>query len=409
MHDYFSSDFFVANRARLRQLFSGTAPIVLTANGLLQRNGDNSYRFRQDSSFWYMTGIDQPDIWLVMDKNKEYLIIRGRDEVREAFDGRIESDELARRSGITTIFDEKTGWKQLGSRLKRSKHVATLGAAPAYAEWHGFYANPSRAELLSQIKTYNEEVELLDLREHFKRMRVVKQQEELNALQAAIDITLDGIKYVSSHSRLSKYGYEYEVEADLSRQFRRAGSRHAFDPIIASGPRACQLHNMESDGPLSADELMVLDVGADVSNYAADITRTVAIGEPSRRQQAVFDAVCEVQTYALDLLKPGVIMLDYEKEVETFMGEKLRELGLIKTIDHEAVRHYYPHATSHFLGLDPHDVGDYKMALEPGMVLTCEPGIYIPGEGIGIRIEDDVLITADGNTVMSAALPNQLC
>lgn len=412
--DRFSSEFFVGNRARLRQLFSGTAPIVITSNGLLQRNGDTSYRFRQDSSFWYLTGIDEPDVVLVIDKAKEYLIVRGRDEVREAFDGKVEADDLVRRSGISMVLDEKTGWKQLGGRLKRSKHVATLAASPVYAEWHGFYSNPARAELIKQIKSYKDDVELLDLREHLTKMRCLKQPVELEAIQRAIDVTIDGLKYVTAKSRLPKYAFEYEMEADLTRQFRRAGSHHAFDPIIASGARACQLHYLANNGPVAADELVIFDVGADASNYAADISRTVALGNnpdsrgPSRRQQAVFDAVCDVQDYALSLLKPGTVSADYEKEVETYMGEKLRELGLIKTIDHDAVRRYYPHATSHFLGLDTHDVGDYKAPLEPGMVLTCEPGIYIPEEGIGVRIEDDILITASGYEVLSAALPRQL-
>ncbi len=410
MQDNFTSGFFAGNRARLRQLFTGTAPIVVTANGLLQRNSDTAFPYRQDSSFWYLTGLDTADTVLVMDKDKEYLIVNGRDKVREAFDGRIEAEDLARRSGIATVFDEKTGWKQLGSRLKRSKYVATLAAAPAYAEWHGLYTNPARAELVRTIRTFNETVELLDLRDHLTKMRAIKQPVELEAIQTAIDITIDGLKYVTSRNRLQKYAYEYEVEADLTRQFRRVGYHHSFAPIVASGARACSMHHIANDGPLASDELLVLDVGAEVSWYAADISRTVSLGtgEPTRRQQAVFNAVCEVQDYALSLLKPGAINVDYEKEVEAFMGEKLRELGLIKTIDHDTVRRYFPHATTHFLGLDAHDVGEYRQPMEPGMVMVCEPGIYIPEEGIGVRIEDDLVISADGHTILSSRMPRSL-
>jgi Xaa-Pro aminopeptidase len=232
------------------------------------------------------------------------------------------------------------------------------------------------------------------------------------AIQTAIDVTIDGLKYVTAKTRLPKYAYEYEVEADLSRQFRRAGFHHAFEPIVASGERACQLHYMANAGALAADELLIFDVGAEAHGYAADISRTVALGGsergPTRRQQAVYDAVCEVQDYALAMLKPGTINVEYEKEVESFMGEKLRELGLIKTIEHEAVRKYFPHATTHFLGLDAHDVGDYRQPMEPGMVMVCEPGIYIPEEGIGVRIEDDLVITPDGHTVLSVGIPRQL-
>jgi Xaa-Pro aminopeptidase len=414
MHDMFpmfSSAFFAGNRARLRQLFTGKAPIVITAQGLLQRNSDNVFAFRQDSSFWYLTGIDEPDVVLVLDKEKEYLIVRDRDEIREFFDGKVLGDVLSRRSGIATVYDEKTGWKQLGGRLKRSKHVATLAPSAAYAEWHGLFTNPARAELVRTIKTYNEAIEVLDLREHLAKMRVVKQPQEIAAIQLAVDTTIDGLTYVTNRRRLKQYAYEYEVEADLLHQFRRTGHGvQAFDPIVASGARACQLHYMDNNGPLAADELLVFDVGVEVSNYAADIARTVPLGDngPSRRQQAVFDAVCEVQDYALSLIKPGVVNIDYEKLVETFMGEKLRELGLIKTIDKANVRRFFPHLTSHFLGLDAHDVGDYKQPLVPGVVMVCEPGIYIPEEGIGVRIEDDLVITDDGYRLLSSRLPRQL-
>ncbi len=408
MQPTFTSDFFAGNRARLRQLFAGTAPIVITANGLLQRNGDTTYMYRQDSSFWYLTGVNEPDILLVMDKDKEYLIVKGRDMIREAFDGHIDTEMLIRTSGISTVYDDKTGWKQLSGRLKRSKHVATLAAAPAYAEWHGFYSNPARAELMRTIKTYNDDIELLDLREHLTKMRSIKQPVELQAIQTAIDVTIDGLKYVTAKNRLPKYAYEYEIEADLTRQFRKAGYHHAFDPIVASGVRACQMHYLANNGPLASDELLIFDVSTEVSGYASDVARTVALGEPSRRQQAVYDAVCDVQDFALSMLKPGTVNVDYEKEVESFMGEKLRELGLIKTIEPDAVRKYFPHATTHFLGLDAHDVGEYRQPMQPGMVMVCEPGIYIPEEGIGVRIEDDLVITPDGHTVLSSRMPRQL-
>jgi Xaa-Pro aminopeptidase len=228
-------------------------------------------------------------------------------------------------------------------------------------------------------------------------------------LQAAIDVTITGLKQALRPSKLRSYYYEYEVEAELTRSFRRAGARgHAFAPIVAAGKNACILHNERNTGALKPGELLLCDVGAEVSHYCADITRTVALGDPSQRQVAVHEAVQEALGYATSLLRPGATFKDYEKHVEVFMGEKLRELGLIKTITKEAVRLYYPHATSHFLGLNPHDVGIYDMPLEPGMVLTVEPGIYIADEGIGVRIEDDVVITADGNTVLTVALPHDL-
>lgn len=407
----FPSDFFAANRARLRGLPDGPAAdnlTVLTANGLLQRNADTTYKYRQDSSFWYLTGISEPDIILVMDGDEEYLILPGRDAVREAFDGAVTAEMLTARSGIATVLDEAAGWQKLGERVKKAKRLATLEAAPAYVERHGLYTNPVRARLAGRLRDCNQDFELLDLREQLARLRAIKQPAELQAIRQAIEVTAAGLDFVTSAERLQAYAHEYEIEADLTREFRRRGYGHAFDPIIAAGARACQLHYLANDGPLAAGQLLIFDVGAEVNTYAADISRTVAIGQPTKRQQQVFEAVCEVQDFALSLLKPGTISADYEKDIEAIMGEKLRELGLIKTVDREAVRKYYPHATSHFLGLDVHDVGDYRQPLEAGMVLTCEPGIYIPEEGIGVRIEDDILITAGGHEVLSRQLPRAL-
>jgi len=409
MQSYFTSDFFAGNRQRLRELFTGTAPIVLTANGLLQRGADSTYGFAQDANFWYLTGIDEPDMVLVLDRDKEYLMVPGRSTSREAFDGALETEALIRRSGIQTIVDEGAGWDQLASRLKKVKHVATVGIPPAYIATYGMYANPARANLAQRLQTHNQRLELLDLSPHLSRLRMIKQPAELQAIQAAIDITLASLKAATSPAKLTKYGYEYELEAELSRSFRRRGATgHAFEPIVASGKRACTLHNVANNGPLASDELVVLDVGAEVEHYAADITRTISLATPSRRQQAVHAAVLEAQKFALDLLQPGVQLHWYEEQVAHFLGEKQRELGLIKTISNENIRRYTPHATSHFLGLNVHDIGDYDRALEPGVVMTVEPGIYIHEEGIGVRIEDDILITARGTKVLSQKLSREL-
>jgi Xaa-Pro aminopeptidase len=405
----FESDFFAGNRARLRQLFTGTAPIVITANGRLQQTSDEAYAFTQDSSFWYLTGVDDPDVVLVMDQNKEYLILPERSLVSEIFDGAITADDLARISGIKEIYPEKEGWKYLGSRLKRLRHVATLGANPVFMETFGMYTNPARATLIHRLKEYNAHLELLDIRQHLARLRMIKQPAEIAAIQKAIDITLDTLKMIGRPSSLKRYAFEYEIEADITRGFRRGGAMgHAFTPIVAAGRRAVTLHNIANEGKLASDELLVTDVGAQYAHYAADITRTFDLGNATKRAQNVHSAVVEVYEYACSLLKPGVLIRDYEKEVETFMGEKLRELGLIKVIERDDVRRYFPHATSHYLGLDAHDAGDYDRPLEPGVVMTVEPGIYIPEEGIGVRVEDDILITPDGLEVMSARLPLML-
>jgi Xaa-Pro aminopeptidase len=409
MESHFTSEFFEGNRRRLRELFTGTAPIVISGNGLLQRGADSAYDFSQDANFWYLTGLDEPDLVLVMDRDKEYLIVPDRDASRQAFDGALDGEALLRRSGIQAAYGDEEGWRQLGNRVRKVKHVATIAPPPAYAEHHGLYTNPARAAMLARLKTYNDELQILDLTPHLSRMRMVKQLPELAAMQAAIDITTASLKSAFGDAKRQKYAAEYELEAEISYGFRRRGAAgHAFAPIVAGGPRACTLHNVANNAPLSADELVVVDVGAEVEHYAADITRTINLRLPSRRQQAVHTAVLETQEYAIGLLKPGVALKNYEQQVEHFLGEKMRELSLIKTISHETVRAFCPHATSHFLGLNVHDIGDYERPLEAGMVLTVEPGIYIPTESIGIRIEDDILITDTGTKNLSRKLSRGL-
>lgn len=409
MEQTFTSEFFAGNRAKLRELFTGTAPIVLTANGLMQLGADIPHPFRQDASFWYFSGCDAPDVVLVMDKEKEYLILPHREKVRVIFEGAVDEAALKRMSGIDQVLDEQQGWKILGGRIKKAKHVATLAAPPAYMERLGMYSNPARRRLLKQMKAYNESVELLDISQHVQRLRMVKQPAEIAAIQRAIDITEDSLKQVIRTARRGKYGRAYEVEADLTRSFKLLGaSGHAFEPTIASGAQAITLHNNDTRHALSADELLLCDVGAEFDHYAADITRTFSLRTPSRRQQAVYAAVLDTHAFAVAALKPGVLIKEYEAQVEQFMGEKLRELSLIKSIEPEVVREFYPHATSHFLGINAHDAGLYDRPLEPGVVLTVEPGIYIPNEAMGIRIEDDVLITADGAHIMSDKLGREL-
>lgn len=399
------AEFFINNRARLRLLFTGTAPIVLTAAGLLQQNGDMTLPFRQDSSFWYFTGIDEPGIILVMEKNKEYLILPNRPRFNDVAEGALDLEKLSASSGIKEILDNQEGWRRLNSRLKRLKHVAVLPALPSYIEDHAFYTNPARAHLSSKIKESNADISFLDLRRHIIKLRLIKQPEEIESIKAAIKITSDTISKIAKN--VSKYKFEYEVDAFLLSEFRRHNSTYAFTNVVSSGKNSTAIHYGKGDDPLNSGDLLLVDVGAEVNHYAADITRVIPIsGKMSKRQQQVFDSVSEVQEHAYSLLKPGVVYKEYESQIEHFMGEKLRELGLISTIDRDSVRKYFPHLTSHFLGLDTHDIGEFTTVFRENMVLTVEPGIYIHEEGLGIRLEDDVIITKTGIKNLSDNLPS---
>lgn len=407
MSDMFTADFYVGNRKKLRTLFQGTAPIVITANGKLQKGTSDHFRLYQDGNFLYLTGINEPDVILVLDKDKEYLILPDRSDGGEAFYGALDPTELIQRSGIPEVLDYKTGWKRLTTKLKKVKHVATLAPSPVYVEHYDFYTNPARATVLSKLKEINQNLEPLDLGQHMALMRMVKQGPELAAIQRAIDISTQAFKNLKR--RLPKLDYEYQVEALLAYDFRRQGADGiAYDTIAASGPNACIMHYGSNAQPLLAGQSIMIDAGAAFNRYAADITRTYMLGPPDKRHEQVWTAVKEVYDFAASNLKPGISIRQNERAVEQFMGEKLRSLGLIRNVERAEIRTFFPHATSHFLGLDVHDAGDYDRPLEPGVTLTIEPGIYIPAEGIGIRLEDDFVVTEDGVQNLSAALPLDL-
>jgi Xaa-Pro aminopeptidase len=405
MNNLFSSTFFKDNRQALRNRVNGL--LVFTASGLLQRSADTTFPYRQDSNFWYLTGITEPDILLVMEGSDEYLIVPDRGKSKQIFDGSIDTAKLSQISGVIDVFDEKEGLKKLQSTLKRANEVASFNAPDSYVAQAGIYTNPARNRLLDMLtKHLVKDAAVKDIRAEMVALRMLKQPPELNAIKEAIAITVEAFREVMRQR--NDYMYEYEVAADITRHFMRHKSPHAYEPIIAGGKRACTLHYISNGHSLDTSELLLIDAGAEVEGYAADITRTLSLDKPTARQTAVQEAVKNVQEFALEQIKPGVFLKEYEQSVEKKMGEELKRLKLIKTPDREAVRRYYPHATSHFLGLDVHDVADYTKPLLPGMVLTVEPGIYIPEESIGVRIEDDILVTESGIEVLSKNLPSSL-
>jgi Xaa-Pro aminopeptidase len=407
MSELFTTQFFSDNRRSLSATIDKNIPIVITANGLLQKSADATFPFRQDGNFWYLTGINLPDILIIIDGQKEYLIIPTLTTAKEHFDGHIDTEKLKMVSGITTVLDIRDGWELIKKLVLKYSKIATLLPPPKYSDTFGFYTNPARQDLCSKIHDIKSVVELVDIRKSMSQLRMVKQEPEIRAIKQAITVTIDAINDIKKN--IESYKYEYEIEAELTRCFRKNGGEgHAFDPIIASGSNACTIHYMENNSVISRDNLILFDIGAQNSSYAADISRTIAINNPSNRQLAVHKAVCEVQDYAFSIIKPGLLMRELELKVEEKMGQKLIELGLIKEASHESIRKYYPHAVSHFLGYDVHDAGDYETPLQSGCVITIEPGIYIPEEGIGIRIEDDVLVTDEGISILSEKLSRDL-
>lgn len=407
MSDIFPTDFFAGNRAKLRQALPDEPLIAVVANGLLQRSADSSFPFQQDSNFWYLTGLSDPDLVLVLAPQGDYLIVPNRSVTRQAFDGVLDHAMLGARTGLDTILDETAGWEKLLMQLRKARRLATPWPTESYIETYGLYSNPARRRFVQRCRQVVPDLRLNDARQALAGLRMIKQTPEIEAIKEAITITSQTLQDIMA--KLPTYKTEYEIEADLSYGFRHRGADgHAFEPIIAGGAKACTLHNVSNDAPLRPNQLVVMDVGAEVSHYAADITRTAAYGEPTSRQKAVYKAVLEVQKQARGLLKPGTLLREYEQRVEELIGEQLRQLKVSDGRDRNEIRRYYPHAASHFMGLDVHDVGHYDLPLQVGTVLTVEPGIYIPEEGIGVRIEDDVIITETGNRLLSSGLSRVL-
>jgi Xaa-Pro aminopeptidase len=263
MKSYFSPVFFSNNRKKLKSLNANNFPIIVTANGLLQRGADSTYAFSQDANFWYLTGLDEPDLVLVMEPNKDYLIVPKRSSIRETFDGSISTDSLISRSGINDILDDKVGWDKLRHTVSKHQQLATVAPPPEYVEQYGFYTNPSRAVMLQHLKLDNNDLNIIDIGQNLARMRMLKQPEEIKAIQAAVDITIESLQAATKPEMIESYKFEYEMEAEIRGGFRRRGaSGDSFEPIVAAGKNACTLHNVANNGKLTRGELLLADVGA---------------------------------------------------------------------------------------------------------------------------------------------------
>jgi Xaa-Pro aminopeptidase len=243
-----------------------------------------------------------------------------------------------------------------------------------------------------------------DVRPILKKLRALKSEAELEVQRQAIRLTCDAFKKIKD--KMSDLPTEVAIENEFTYIFGCSGAKHAYEPIVAGGSNALTLHYTSNTQALPANGIVLIDIGARIGGYTADITRTYAVGDPSAREVAVHKAVEKAHHDIIDLIKPGVLLADYQTQSDEIMKQALDGLGLLK--DPEDYRKYFPHAISHGLGIDVHEsLGGFE-SFQPGMVLTVEPGIYIPEEGIGVRIEDDILVTEHGHENLSAGLPTGL-
>lgn len=396
-------EFYQGNRRTVAQAAADV--FIFTAHDAMQLKVDQSI-FVQNAHFLYLTGIDETGWQLVIEKSPytETLIAPERDETQVLFEGGLTAEDAMRISGVSKILSQKEGGALLKELAIESNAAAYLGPEPYEAHNHST-TNPSRARLENKIKKLFKET--VDVRPDLARQRAIKQPEEIALLRRAVGTTAEGFRAIE---RMIREGarFEYELEAELSRAFRSTGAhRHAYEPIVASGSNACVLHYAKNEAPLTSGDLVLIDAGAQVHGYAADVTRTYAVGEVSARHQAVHAAVVVAHEAIIAFIQPGRTFKEYQAFTDATMKRALEGLELLK--NESDYRRYFPHAISHGLGLDVHESLGSFAEFMPGMVLTVEPGIYIAEEGIGVRIEDDILVTETGVEVLSGELPTSLC
>lgn len=393
--------FHTNNRKRLFAKAKGEL-IILTAYDSVQQSGDMAAPFLQESSFWWVTGISQPGWKVILDtaRGEATLVRPQRSEVDVIFNGESNDDEIRATSGIQHIIPQR----EFEAYLRQLHRHHTIAYTLTQKEDHEFVLNPAKSTLVSALKRIFQSVQYSDAL--FAELKAIKQPDELVRMRAAMKLTCD--TFAAVQSRLADFKTEAEIEAEFIYAFHKAGVDHAYEPIVASGSHACTLHYVNNSGKLRAREMILIDIGARVDGYSADVTRTYC-RNPTKRQIAVHAAVEDAEQAIIELIAPGLPIVDYLKQVDEIMKQALQKLGLLMDMnDTETYRRYFPHAVSHGLGIDTHDSLGRPRYLEAGMVLTVEPGIYIPEESIGVRIEDDILVTKTGHENMTGHLPTTL-
>ena len=421
---------YARRRKELMGKIGSSGIVVLSAAAEIPRNGDVTYPFRQNSDFYYLTGFDEPDAVLVLApkrKEGEYILFnRVRDRDREIWDG-----PRAGQQGACNDFlaDQAFPIGELDTLLpelfigRESIHY-TLGINKEFDKTLLRAVNTIRAKVRGGLQSPNA---FIDIAPSLHEMRLFKSVAEVAVMQKAVAISEKG--HVRAMQICKPGMHEYEVEAGLLYEFQRHGARYpAYTSIVGSGENSCILHYVSNNKKIEEDSLVLIDAGAEYQNYAADITRTFpANGRFSAEQRSIYELVLESQLAAIKSIKPGASWAKAQDVIVNIITQGLIDLGILKgrcddLIEKNAYFPFYMHRSGHWLGLDVHDVGRYRLdgkwrSLQPGMMLTVEPGIYIsadiPGvhkrwHNIGVRIEDDVLVTKTGRDVLSKNIPKTI-
>ena len=408
---------FGERRTRVFAQMQPNSALLLFSEIEKRRNNDCSYPFRQDSYFWYLTGFNEPNAALLLLKTeqaeKAIIFLRPRDPLLETWNGRRLGIEHAPQQ---LNVNEAYSIEEFATVLpKILKNLTALYHVPEIHTWGDKLLTESAVSF----------GEIFDWRPMLSEMRLIKSPNEIRLMQQAGQITALG--HIKAMQTTRPNRFEYEIESDILHEFNRHCARFpSYNSIVAGGNNACILHYTENDRPLNDGDLVLIDAGCEFAMYAGDITRTFPVnGKFSQPQREIYELVLKAQKRAIELLVPGNSIKQANDEVIRIKTQGLVDFGILKgdvdtLIEQQAYRQFYMHGLGHWLGLDVHDVGSYgqekQRILEIGMVITVEPGIYISEDadvpeqykGIGVRIEDNLLMTEYGNKILTAAAPKEI-
>jgi Xaa-Pro aminopeptidase len=415
-YDPINNELFQLNRRNLSKKLKKNSLVFVVSNAPMPDSADAVYKWRQNPDLFYLCGIDQEETFLLLfpdapqEEHREILFIRPTNDYLETWEGRKLTHEQARRiSGIKEIRWSHDALPVLFSLMHAADHVYLNTNEHDRASWKvDTYEHQIAQKIIEAFPLHRYE----RLAPIMAELRTQKSTLEISLLNRAIDITRHGFLRAL---RFVKPGvWEYEVEAEITHEYiRHRATRHAYEPIVASGENACILHYNSNHSQCKNGELLLMDCGAEYANYCADLTRTIPVnGKFTKRQKEIYQAVLHVQRQAIQLMKPGISLHELNNIVGQIMESALVKLKLLRLTDikkqdkrNPLYRKYFPHGTAHFLGLNTHDVGNRYRKIPAGAVLTCEPGIYIKEEKIGIRLENNVLVTKDKPIDLMANIP----
>ena len=407
---------FINNRKKFSAKLATNTIAIFNANDVMPTNADGTMPFRQNNDLFWLSGVDQEESVLVIfpdhtdESQREILFLKETNEHIAIWEGaKLTKESALKTAGIKTVY-----WlNELEGKI-----------AELIGKCNGIYLNKNiHSRSASAVETRDDrfrkliadkfsETTIHEVAPIMHELRAIKSNFEIKLMQNACDITEKGLRRILPFIKPGVT--EYEIEAELMHEFLKNRSNgFAYQPIIGSGVDSCVLHYIDNNKVCNDGDILLMDFGAEYANYASDLTRTIPVsGKFTKRQKMVYNSVLYVMKEATNMLRPGTIFKQYNAEIGRMMELELIKLGLLDKHDvqkqdakNPLFKQYFMHGTSHYLGLDVHDVGDFDWPMEEGMVFTCEPGIYILDEELGIRLENDILVTANGPDDLMKNIP----